>query len=167
MDLLLAKAESINDGGSTFQGFCKKNSKGENPKVSSRQIRNYPKVIYLHENCYPELIDGDTEAVVNNLEFTKITTGKTTERMQVIFVWMDKEVDGHIQRVVVNSSESQWTSVTSGVPQRPLSGTLLLTIFIDDRDEGFKCILIKFAGDTKMSGGVDRPKDRIPSRGQA
>ena len=64
-------------------------------------------------------------------------------------------MDGHTQRIVVNSSLSKWRPVMSGVSQELVLGLVLFNIFAGDVDSGIECTLRKFADNSKLSGAVD------------
>ena len=62
--------------------------------------------------------------------------------------------------MTLNGSVSRWRLVMSGIPQGPAFGPILFNFFINDIENGIKCILSKFADDTKLSGAVDTTEGR-------
>lgn len=58
-------------------------------------------------------------------------------------------LNGPAQRVVLSGSESGWRPVTSSAPHGTILGPVLLSIFINEPDDGAECTSSKSADDIK------------------
>ena len=68
---------------------------------------------------------------------------------------------GRRQRVIVNGVPSDWTAVSSGVPQGSVLGPLLLVIYINDLNLSLSSKVTKvskFADDTKLEINAANPE---------
>ncbi len=78
---------------------------------------------------------------------SKLTAYKISDQM---IGWIDSFLNGRRQQVVVNGEHSQWSPVTSGIPQGSVLGPLLFVIFINDLPDLISSDAYLFADDTKV-----------------
>ena len=75
------------------------------------------------------------------------------------FLWERK------QKVVLNGSHSEWTDVTSGIPQGSVLGPILFTIYINDLPDVVQNVVKLFADDTKLYATVNNTNDERKLQG--
>jgi ribonucleases P/MRP protein subunit RPP40 len=74
--------------------------------------------------------------------------------------WIEEWLNNRKQRVVINGSKSEWSKVSSGVPQGSILGPLLFNVFINDLENDLVHKVLKFADDSKLWGKVDNFEER-------
>ena len=73
--------------------------------------------------------------------------------------WFVSYLSGRRQRVVVNGKTSQWTAVTSGVPEGSLLAPLAFALYINDLPQNLSSDCLLYADDQKLYRKIKTPSD--------
>lgn len=78
-----------------------------------------------------------------------------------LFSWFKDYLNGRLQRVVIKGAASDWSPITSGVPQGSILGPLLFVIFINDLPDILppEVTSALCADDTKVHGTIKSTHD--------
>uniref|UniRef100_A0A803JL20 Reverse transcriptase domain-containing protein n=1 Tax=Xenopus tropicalis TaxID=8364 RepID=A0A803JL20_XENTR len=125
-------------------------------------------LITFYEEVSKELNAGMALDVIY-LDFAKVFDTVPHRRLMIklrniglehnICNWIENWLKDRLQRVVVNGTFSNWTSVVSGVPQGSVLGPLLFNLFINDLEVGIDSTVSIFAADTKLCKTISSMQD--------
>ena len=62
--------------------------------------------------------------------------------------------------VVINGSESEWSDVTSGIPQGSVLGPTLFLVYINDMPDKINALIKLFADDAKVYNRVKQTSNQ-------
>jgi ribonucleases P/MRP protein subunit RPP40 len=92
--------------------------------------------------------------------FDKVAYGRLFKKLEAhglggkVLEWVKSWLNNRRQKVCVDGEFSDWSRVSSGVPQGSVLGPVLFIIYINDIDSGLVSTIGKFADDTKMCKSV-------------
>ena len=75
--------------------------------------------------------------------------------------WLSSYLSERKQRVVLNGSHSQWTSVLSRVREGSVLGPLLFACYVSDIPNNIKTNCVSYADDLKLFHEISGPDDVI------
>ena len=147
---------------------------------SNNLLSDYQHGFISHRSCVTNLlstIDSWTETLDSGssldaiyLDFSKdfdsvphlrlLEKLKSFGIMGNLWKWIEDFLLGRRQRVCVNGSVSEWSSVSSGVPQGSCLGPVLFVLYINDLPDIVSSLCQMYADDTKVFSCVDSEEQK-------
>ena len=87
------------------------------------------------------------DSVSHELLIHKLKSYNISDSM---ITWLSSFLNNRKQSLRINGSTSSWTSVTSGVPQGSILGSLMFLLFVNDIPQITSSNIMLFADDTKL-----------------
>lgn len=78
-----------------------------------------------------------------------------------LLTWIEAFLFHRKQCVIVNDNKSNWSEVSSGIPQGSVLGPTLFLIYINDIETEIQSIIRLFADDTKLFNIADTDTDKL------
>ena len=86
----------------------------------------------------------------SRLSYSLVESLKSNGISGPLFVLIDSYLSNHKQRVVLNGESSNWSSISTGVPQGSLLGPIFFLVYINDLVENVSSDAKLFADDTSL-----------------
>ena len=74
--------------------------------------------------------------------------------------WIENFLENRKQKLIINGAPSEWSNVTSGIPQVSVLGPIPFVLYINDLPEGMESEIFLFADDTKVYHEIKKITDR-------
>ena len=120
-------------------------------------------------DTWSQYIDSDIPVDTIFLDFRKAFDSVPHKRLLLklerlgvsgnVLKWISSFLSNRSQRVVINGQSSEWTDVSSGVPQGSVLGPLLFILYVNDLPDEVKSYCKLFADDAKLYKDLQNLED--------
>ena len=148
---------------------CKDNNIFTDAQFGFRERRGCILQLLTVFDSWSKYIDSDVPVDTVFLDFRKAFDSVPHKRLLLkleklgisgnVLKWIENFLSNRLQRVVINGQSSEWTDVSSGVPQGSVLGPLLFIMFVNDLPEEVDSYCRLFADDAKLYKDLQNLED--------